>query len=178
MSALALDIGPVNFTAGRVSARSAVVDVRRISTPVHAAWESCRELLLDVARDDEIAAVGIACAGPILDRTGFIASAAVLEWTSGFPLADSVRRLFPAAAVDIATDCHCLGLAERSAADAVNADTILAGAGILARAAERSCAPQRLCTGAVPEIDRVRNRWSPRHSTCRHHRRDDPGRST
>lgn len=171
MSALALDIGPVTFAAGRITAWPGITGTRRIPTPAHAVWESCRELLLDVAGDDEIAAVGIACAGPIRHTTGLIAPAGIQSWRHGFALADAVRRMFPAATVEIATDCHCLMLAERHAGAQVDADTILAGAAILTRTAGRPSVPPASCAGGKLGIDRAATGQHPSwHITCRHHK--------
>ncbi|WP_433715712.1 hypothetical protein ACQP2U_18045 [Nocardia sp. CA-084685] len=68
MTVLALDIGPAEFAASRVSGGVGTGDIKRIPAPANAVWEGCRDLLLDVAGDDEITAVGIACPGPI-DRS-------------------------------------------------------------------------------------------------------------
>lgn len=173
MNALALDIGPVAFAAARVTAWSGITGTRRLPTPAHAVWESCRELLLDVSGDDEIAVVGIACAGPIHHAAGLIAPAGIDSWRHGFALADAVRRMFPAAAVEIAADCHCLRLAERNTSARVDADMILAGAAILTRTAGRSRASAASCSGGGLGIARVGTGQRPSwHITCRHHEQE------
>ncbi|MEU0504530.1 hypothetical protein [Nocardia sp. NPDC005998] len=138
MTVLALDIGPAEFAASRVAGRVCTRDILRIPIPANAVWDGCRDLLLDVAGDDEIAAVGIACAGPIDKLAGMIAPAGVPQWHSGFNIVTAVRRLFPVAAVEVATDGLCVTLTERNLGGAHRSEAILAGAGILGLlAAER-----------------------------------------
>ncbi|WP_433192043.1 hypothetical protein ACQP1G_25165 [Nocardia sp. CA-107356] len=138
MIVLALDIGPAEFAASRVDSAVGTRDIQRIPIPLNAVWDGCRDLLLDVAGDDEITAVGIACPGPIHKLAGMIAPAGIPQWHSGFDIVTAVRRLFPVAAVEVATDGLCVTLTERNLGGAHHSDAILAGAGILALlAAER-----------------------------------------
>ncbi|WP_433722639.1 ROK family protein [Nocardia sp. CA-129566] len=138
MTVLALDIGPAEFAASRVDGGADTRHIQRIPIPADAVWDGCRDLLLDVAGDDEITAVGIACPGPIDKSAGMIAPAAIPQWRSGFDIVTAVRRLFPAAAVEVATDGLCVSLTERYLGGAHHSEAMLAGAGILALlAAER-----------------------------------------
>ncbi|MEV6341649.1 hypothetical protein AB0M12_43900 [Nocardia vinacea] len=138
MTVLALDIGPAEFAASRVGGGVGAWDIKRIPIPANAVWDGCRDLLLDVAGDDEITAVGIACPGPIDRSAGMIAPAGIPQWHSGFDIVTAVRGLFPVAAVEVATDGLCVTLTERNLGGAHHSEAILAGAGILALlAAER-----------------------------------------
>lgn len=138
MTVLALDIGPVEFAASRVDGGVGMRDIQRIPIPANAVWDGCRDLLLDVAGDDEITAVGIACPGPIDKSAGMILPSGIPQWHSGFDIVTAVRRLFPVAAVEVATDGLCVTLTERNLGGAHHSEAILAGAGILALfAAER-----------------------------------------
>ncbi|MBO0854724.1 MAG: ROK family protein [Nocardia sp.] len=132
MRLLALKIGSANFTAGHLIAGPGVAGIRRIPIPLNAAWETCRDLLINIADDDEVAAVGIACSGPIRTPDGAIAPPGISQWRSGFAIADAVRRTFPAATVEIASDRRCLRLAEQNITPVAGADMVLVGAGILA----------------------------------------------
>ncbi|MEV5838607.1 ROK family protein [Nocardia sp. NPDC052112] len=132
MTVLALDIGPTEFAANQVVGRVGTRDIRRIPIPANAVWDGCRGLLLDVAGDDEITAVGIACPGPIDKSAGIIAPTRIPQWHRGFDIVTAVRRLFPVAAVEVATDGLCLTLTERNVGGAHHPEAILVGAGILA----------------------------------------------
>ncbi|GAA5104533.1 ROK family protein [Nocardia iowensis] len=113
MTLLALEIGATRFAACRVAEDIGVDDVAQIPVPDRAAWERCRELLLDVADPGEITGVGIAAAGPIDMGAGMVATVDVPEWRTGFGIAEAVRKVFPAAEVRLALDGVCRALAER-----------------------------------------------------------------
>lgn len=136
MTVLALEIGSAEFAASRVAAGIGTRDIRRIPVPADGVWDACRDLLLDVAGDDEITAVGIACPSPIDKSAGVVAPTGITQWRSGFGIVAAVRRLFPVAIVRMASDGLCLTLAERSIGSAAGAEAILTGAGILALIAE------------------------------------------
>ncbi|WP_330232195.1 hypothetical protein OHA40_06690 [Nocardia sp. NBC_00508] len=136
MTILALEIGAAEFAASRVAADAGARGIRRIPVPADAVWDACRDLLLDVAGDDEITAVGIACPGPIDRSAEVVAPSGIAEWRGGFGIVAAVRRLFPVAVVRMATDGLCLTLVERSVGSASGAEAILSGAGILALIAE------------------------------------------
>ncbi|WP_280378072.1 hypothetical protein [Nocardia wallacei] len=118
MTVLALAIGDAEFTASAVAAGIGASDIRRIPVPAAAKWNACRDLLLEIAGDDEITAIGIACPNP-----------------SDLPAA-AVRRMFPVAIVQVATRELCRLLAERSLGPVAGPEVVLAGAGILALLAE------------------------------------------
>ncbi|MEV6323913.1 ROK family protein [Nocardia sp. NPDC051787] len=136
MTVLALEIGAAGFAASRVAAGIGTLDIQRIPVPADGVWDACRDLLLDVAGDDEITAVGIACPSPIDKSAGVVAPAGITQWRAGFGIVAAVRRLFPVAIVRMASDGLCLTLAERSIGSAAGAEAILTGAGILALIAE------------------------------------------
>ncbi|MEV4128282.1 ROK family protein [Nocardia sp. NPDC049707] len=112
MMVLALDIGATKFAAGVVSVGREVRDVRRVDVPRAAVWPACRDLLLKVAGDTPVSAIGIGSAGPVDVRTGVTSPLNIPEWKSGFPIVAEVQRLFPSAAVRFAIDGACLALAE------------------------------------------------------------------
>lgn len=113
MTVLALEIGPSRFAAIEIADDVGAEGVRQIPVPERQAWEQCRELLLDVAAGREVASVGIASTGPLDMASGVVAPPEIAEWEAGFPLVDSVKKLFPTAVVSLALDGVCLSLAER-----------------------------------------------------------------
>lgn len=135
MSVLALALDGESFVAGPVTVDIAARTVCRIPIPADAAWRACRDLLLDVAGEDEITAVGICCPGPLDVVAGVVAPASIPQWGHGFALAAAVRRVFPAALVELASDATCASLAHESFGAAPDM-TGLAGAGVLALLAE------------------------------------------
>ena len=112
MIGVALDIGATKFAAGVVGAGQQVLDVRQIAVPKQGVWDACRELLLEVAGQERVAAVGIGAAGPVDVRAGTTSPFNIPAWSSGFALVDAVRELFPGAGVRLAVDGACLALAE------------------------------------------------------------------
>ncbi|MBY8862726.1 ROK family protein [Nocardia sp. CA2R105] len=114
MTMLALEIGPEGFAVGPVAQDADDADIQRIPVPMSGAWDACRDLLLDVAKDEEVTAVGIASAGPIDMGAGVIAPTDIAEWQTGFGIVDAVQKIFPVAKVRLAIDGVCLGLAERT----------------------------------------------------------------
>jgi glucokinase len=136
MRILALEIGAGRLSVGPVGEDVDPDDFRRIPIPAEEVWDECRDLLLDFAGGDEVAAVGIASAGPIDLAAGVIAPNDIPEWRMGFGIVEHVRKMFPAAAVGLALDGACLALAERNfgattqTADALSvhvSDRIVAG---------------------------------------------------
>ncbi|MFC9438874.1 ROK family protein [Nocardia sp. NPDC057030] len=113
MTVLALDIGASKFAAGLVHDGTNVHDVRQIVVPPEGVWAACRALLLEVAGDEPITAVGIGSAGPVDVRTGVTAPLNIPEWKSGFEIVAAVQKLFPTAAISFAIDGACLALAEQ-----------------------------------------------------------------
>ncbi|MER7450657.1 ROK family protein [Nocardia beijingensis] len=113
MTVLALAIGSSGFAATRVAEDTDTDDIRRIPIPASGAWDRCRDLLLEVAGGDEIAALGIASAGPIDMAAGVIAPSEIPEWRAGFDIVRAAQKLFPKARVPLALDGVCLALAER-----------------------------------------------------------------
>ena len=160
MRALALDIGVDNFFAGQVNTVVGLRDVETARIPATAVWVTCRDLLLDVAGEDEIAAVAIACRAPFQGSAGVIAPAGILEWRGGFAIVAAVQRMFPAAVVEIATDRQCLQLAGRYLTPGWGSHAVLIGAAILAvAAASRSGSRSQQCPG--PRTLRPQTKQSP-----------------
>ncbi|MFI5715830.1 ROK family protein [Nocardia sp. NPDC051750] len=113
MTVLALEIGPTRFAAIEIADDVGPEETRQIPIPERQAWERTRDLVLEVAAGRELTAVGIAAAGPIDMSSGVVAPAHVRDWQAGFPLVESVQKLFPGVAVALALDGVCLALAER-----------------------------------------------------------------
>ncbi|MBF6351368.1 MULTISPECIES: ROK family protein [Nocardia] len=113
MTVLALEIGPTRFAAIEIADDVGPEEVRQIPIPERQAWERTRDLVLEVAAGRDLTAIGIASAGPIDMSSGVVAPAHVRDWQSGFPLVESVQKLFPGAQVAMALDGVCLSLAER-----------------------------------------------------------------
>lgn len=113
MTVLALEISPTRIAAIEVADDVGPERVEQIRVPESRAWELTRELILDIAAGRELAAVGIASSGPIDMSAGVVAPGHVPDWQAGFPLVESVQKLFPGAQVVMALDGVCLSLAER-----------------------------------------------------------------
>ncbi|MFE3443870.1 hypothetical protein ACFXNW_12620 [Nocardia sp. NPDC059180] len=135
MTVLALAIGSEVLTAGRVRS-SGTHAIRYKRLPATAVWWSCRDLLLDVAGDDEITAVGIACAGRIGGPAGTVVWAGIPGRCGGFGMVAAVRKMFPAAVVRMGTDGLCEALAAQQSRTGCGEDPVLAGAELLALIAE------------------------------------------
>lgn len=114
MTVLALHVSPEGFAAARVADEVGADQIRRIPIPAQAPWESCRDLLLEVAAGAEVSALGIACAGPIDMAAGVVAAPEIPQWRAGFAITKAARTLFPTATVHLAIDGVCLALAERA----------------------------------------------------------------
>ncbi|MFC4375864.1 ROK family protein [Nocardia halotolerans] len=112
MTALALDIGATKFAAGAVDPDFTLRGVRQVPVGSGDPWAVCRELLLDVAGDNEVTAVGIGSAGPVDVPAGVLRPLNLPRWRDGFAIVDHVRELFPRAVVRFAIDGACLVLAE------------------------------------------------------------------
>ncbi|RDI54511.1 ROK family protein [Nocardia mexicana] len=170
MTVMALEVGRAEFAASRIGAESGSWDIRRVPVPVDDAWTTCRDLLLDVAGDEEVTAVVIACPGPVHRPSGIIAPDGIPQWRNGFGIAEAVRRLFPVAIVRVATDGLCLTLAERGGGSGWG-DAILAGAGTLAllideRRDDRSAPDRRGGPGARYLREPARH-WPTGRAVCR-----------
>ncbi|TCK00245.1 ROK family protein [Nocardia alba] len=112
MAVLALDIGATKFAAGLVDPHYRLRDVRRTAAASDDPWAACRDLLVAVAGDNEVSAVGIGAAGPVDVRAGTIRPLNLAAWRDGFAIVEHVRALFPNAVVRLAVDGACLVLAE------------------------------------------------------------------
>ncbi|MBF6302772.1 ROK family protein [Nocardia amamiensis] len=113
MTVLALDIGATKLAAGRVSLDGAVHQIRTTAVPASSVWGACRQLLLDVAADEQVECLGIGSAGPIDTMAGATAPPNISEWRTGFPVVAAAQKLFPNAAIRFAMDGVCLALAEQ-----------------------------------------------------------------
>ncbi|WP_433710618.1 ROK family protein [Nocardia sp. CA-084685] len=114
MTMLALEIGPGGFAVSRVADNVGEDEIRRVSIPARAAWDSCRDLLLEAAGGEDVTRVGIGSVGPLDMAAGVVAPPGIAEWGTGFGIVAAVQRLFPNAIVQLALDGVCLGLAERN----------------------------------------------------------------
>lgn len=126
MTALALDIGATKFAAAMVDSNGAVGEPRRIAVPESGVWEACRALLTEVAGHTRVTAVGIGSAGPVDVTAGVCGPLNIPEWARGFPIVDSVRKLFPEAEIRFAIDGVCLVLAEHRRGAARGVSNVLA----------------------------------------------------
>ena len=133
MTVLAMAIGNSTFAVAPVTVDLDAAQVRRLPVPVLTDWYSCRDLLLDVSGDDEITAIGISCPDTVY---GSMTAATMQRWRRGFTVVTAVRRLFPVAVVEVATDRLCETLAHRSFGAGCRVEPALAGAGVLALLAE------------------------------------------
>lgn len=113
MTILALEIGAARIAAIEIADDVGSDGLQQIPVPEYGAWDRVRDLLLGIAAGRDVVAVGIASHGPIDMTSGVVAPTRVREWQSGFPLVESVQKLFPAASVVLALDGVCLSLAER-----------------------------------------------------------------
>ncbi|MFF2085066.1 ROK family protein [Nocardia sp. NPDC058176] len=112
MTVLALDIGATKFAVGVVDPGFRLRDVRRAAVTADDPWPGCRSLLLAVAGDKRVTAVGIGSAGPIDAPAGVTKPLNIAGWRAGFAIVEHVRALFPDAVVRLAGDGACLALAE------------------------------------------------------------------
>ncbi|MGW5919842.1 ROK family protein [Nocardia fluminea] len=112
MRVLALDIGATKFAAGVVDPHYRLHGVRQVAAACHDPWAACRDLLVAVADDNEVSAVGIGAAGPVDVPAGMIRPLNLAAWRGGFAIVEHVRALFPNAVVRLAIDGACLVLAE------------------------------------------------------------------
>ncbi|PKV79209.1 ROK family protein [Nocardia fluminea] len=112
MKVLALDIGATKFAAGVVDPHYRLHGVRRVAAACDDPWATCRDLLVAVADDNEVSAVGIGAAGPVDVPAGMIRPLNLAAWRGGFAVVEHVRALFPKAVVRLAIDGACLVLAE------------------------------------------------------------------
>ncbi|MEU6563237.1 hypothetical protein [Nocardia nova] len=133
MTVLAMSIGNSTFAVGPVTVDFGADQVRRLPVPVLTDWYRCRDLLLDVAGDDEITAIGIACADSVY---GPMTAAAIQGRGAGFAVVAAMHRLFPVAVVETATERLCETLAHRTFGVGYRVEPALAGAGVLALLAE------------------------------------------
>ncbi|MEC3951501.1 ROK family protein [Nocardia sp. CDC153] len=126
MTALALDIGATKFAAAMVDSAGTVGAAKRVAVPESGVWDACRALLTEVAGDTRVTAVGIGSAGPVDVTAGLCGPLNIPEWVDGFPIVDSVRKLFPEAEIRFAIDGVCLVLAEQRLGAARGVDNVLA----------------------------------------------------
>ncbi|WP_067815773.1 ROK family protein [Nocardia inohanensis] len=113
MVALAVDIGGTKFAAALVDSEDRPVGAQRIAVPPAQVWAACRDLLLSVAGDSEVTSIGIGSAGPVDVTAGVAGPLNIAEWAAGFPIVESIRKLFPAAEIRFAIDGVALALAEQ-----------------------------------------------------------------
>lgn len=113
MTVLALEISPDRFAAGRVAPDGSVQDVQAVPVTSRAPWNSCRDLLAEVAGGSEVISVGIGTTGPIDMAAGVAAPPDIAEWQVGFGLVEAAHKQFPTATVGMALDGVCAALAEQ-----------------------------------------------------------------
>lgn len=126
MTALALDIGATKFAAAIVDSQGEPADPQRIQVPETGVWDACRDLLTKVAGETRVTAVGIGSAGPVDVTAGTCGPLNIPEWVHGFPIVESVRKVFPEAEIRFAIDGACLVVAEQRLGAARGVPDVLA----------------------------------------------------
>ncbi len=114
-----VDIGGTKVAAGLVDRSGAIVaqsrtamvatDAARGLAAVAAAIEELRSRSADGAQPH---AIGICAPGPLNPRTGVVINPPNLPGWHNFPLAEEIRKLYPAAQVKIDNDANAAALAE------------------------------------------------------------------
>ncbi|NKY31469.1 hypothetical protein HGA13_00060 [Nocardia speluncae] len=135
MKSLALEVGIKGIAAARITDEDLPVLVVRVPIPPLDGWIVCRDLLLDVAGDDEIAAIGIASLDPGSDTFAAPIPTTAAQWPTGSELKSAVQRTFPAAAIYVAPYRTCVSLAESHTGGLPSEELALIGAGILTQLA-------------------------------------------
>ncbi|MGW6330852.1 hypothetical protein [Nocardia rhamnosiphila] len=131
LNLLALEVGDNGIAVARITDNDLPGLVVRVPTPPLDGWIVCRNLLLDVAGDDEITTIGIACPDPG-SSTPDTPTRSSEQWPAGSDLKNAVQRTFPAAVVYLAPYRTCVSLAESQNGGLPSDELALAGAGILA----------------------------------------------
>ena len=118
MNLLAIDIGATKIAIALIDQTLQIQ--KRSSIPSQCEgdlWDSLKLALQDFCSeygsDDEIAAIGIASAGPINTELGTISPVNIHQWRA-FPLVDQIKKLFPQASISLIGDCTALALAEHT----------------------------------------------------------------
>ncbi|MBY8850494.1 ROK family protein, partial [Saccharothrix sp. MB29] len=107
---LALDVGGTKVAGALVERGGAV----RAGTPLGDAEETfaaVASVVDEVLAGEPVAAVGIACAGPVDATAGTVSPINVPGWRA-FPLRDRVGALVPGVPVELAGDGTCMALGE------------------------------------------------------------------
>ncbi|MGM1063572.1 ROK family protein [Saccharothrix sp. Mg75] len=111
---LALDVGGTKVAGALVERGGAVRRAVRAGTPLGDAEETfgaVAAVVDEVLAGEAVAAVGVACAGPVDAAAGTVSPINVPGWR-GFPLRDRVAGLVPGVPVDLAGDGACMALGE------------------------------------------------------------------
>ncbi|MDD4867024.1 MAG: ROK family protein [Mycobacterium sp.] len=117
MLSVCLDIGGTKIAAGLADADGVLVHTAVRPTPAQAAaeqvWDVVAGLVDDAVRaaGGEVAAVGIASAGPIDLDAGSVSPINIPSWR-GFPLRDRVTAAVPGVPVRLGGDGLCMALGE------------------------------------------------------------------
>ncbi|MBU3066796.1 ROK family protein [Nocardia sp. NEAU-G5] len=114
MTVLALAIGPAELVAAQVAEDVDDEDIRRVPVTDRTSWETCRDLLYEVAQGANVASVGIGSVGPVDMAAGVVAPSGIAQWRAGFGIVDAARKAFPGAEVNLAVDGVCVAQAERA----------------------------------------------------------------
>ncbi|MEU4801604.1 ROK family protein [Actinosynnema sp. NPDC023587] len=111
---LAVDVGGTKIAGGLVDRSGAVRRPVRVATPTDDAeetWRAVEDVVGQVLDGEEVAGVGIACAGPVDAVLGTASPINVTAW-QGFPLRDRMAALVPGVPVELAGDGACMALGE------------------------------------------------------------------
>jgi glucokinase len=114
-----VDIGGTKVAAGLVSRSGEILAQRRnamvandAQAGLSAVHNAIDELLFHSGSPREPTAIGICAPGPLNPRTGVVINPPNLPGWHNFPLADEIRKLYPAAQVKVDNDANAAALAE------------------------------------------------------------------
>lgn len=117
MPTLCLDIGGTKIAVGLFDTAGALVHSAQRPTPTgggaEQVWDVVAALIADAVRTagGSVAAVGIACAGPVDLSHGSVSPINIAAWR-GFPLCDRVAAAVPGVPVRLGGDGVCMALGE------------------------------------------------------------------
>lgn len=168
MKSLALEVGDKGIAAARIADKDQPGLVVRLPIPTLDGWIACRDLLLDVAGDDEIATIGIACLVPAGNTFDVPTPDSDEQWPKVSDLKSAVQRTFPAAVIYMAPYGTCVSLAESQTGGLPSEELALAGAGILAQLAYKRRLADNLLQSEADMTAGTAQSSHPSPKTCLH----------
>ncbi|MEY2473021.1 MAG: glucokinase [Actinomycetota bacterium] len=107
---LAVDIGGTKLDVGVVDASGRIVRRERAATPTADPWPALADLVERVRADDDLAAVGVGCGGPMSPGGRKVSPLNIAGWRD-FPLLDRLSE-FTGLGVAVDNDAKALALGE------------------------------------------------------------------